>query len=215
MEVIFNGIIAILVFVMFFTIDKTVKYYRQKKLFELVSWSVIGDYNPFHGSYSYINALIFQIRKAQQNDIIDEKYKIVTDDDFKIVREIVEEYQKNIARLYFCDTLGFPKSKYVISETDYFMAAFRDFLSEHSAKSEFMGHDMYSERKDYEIYEGGGYRATYAMSDFGVLYYKLYYMTQMYCKKSVVYQNKVADWAEENIKDALDKNEIEISCFRH
>lgn len=127
----------------------------------------------------------------------------------------MEEYQKNITRLYFRDALGLPKTKYVISETDYFMAAFHDFLSKHSAESEFLGHDMYCERKDYKSYKGDGYRATYVMSEFGVLYYKLYYITHMYCKQSVVYQNKVAGWAEKNIKDVLDKNEIEISCFRH
>ena len=66
MEGIFSGIIAVLVFVMVFTIDKTVKYYRQKKLFELVSWSVIGDYNPVLSRYSYINELIFEIRRAQK-----------------------------------------------------------------------------------------------------------------------------------------------------
>jgi hypothetical protein len=215
MEGILGVTIAVLVFAMIFTVDKTVKYYKQKELFELVSWSAIGDYNPVLNRYSYINDLIFAIRRAQQIDTIDAKYKIVEDDDFKLVRAIVEEYQKNITRLYFRDTLGLPKTKYVISETDYFMAAFHDFLSEHSAESEFMGRDMYSERKDYKSYEGDGYRATYVMSEFGILYYKLFYITHMYCKQSVVYQNKVAGWEEKNIKAVLDTNEIEISFFRH
>lgn len=209
---IFGGIIIILVF---FTIHITVKYYRQKKLFELVSWSVVGDYEPLLSCYSYINELIFEIQRAQQSSLIETKYKIVEDEDFKMVREIVEEYQKYITRLYFRDKLRLTKSKYVISKTDYFMASLHDFLSEHSVESEFMGHDMYSKRKDYKSFEGSGYKATYIMSDFGILYYKLYYITHMHCKQSLVYQNNVKDWAEKNIKEVLDKNEIKISCFLH
>lgn len=39
MEEFFGIVITILVLVIVFTIDKTVKYYRQKKLFEMVSYS--------------------------------------------------------------------------------------------------------------------------------------------------------------------------------
>lgn len=204
------GVIGILVVVIFFTIDRTIKYYKQKELFNLVAWSVIGDYDPVLSRYSYINDLIFSIRRAQSGDSIPAQYKIVEDEDFKLVREIVEEYQDYITKLYFRDKLNLFKSKYVVSETDYFMTMFHDFLSENSAKSEFLGHDMYSERIDFKSYEGAGYSAKYAMSDFGILFYKLYYITYMYCKESLVLQNRVAGWAEKNIKDVLDTKEIDI-----
>lgn len=215
MDDFYLGIIGVLVVAMIFTIDRTVKYYKQKKLFKLVAWSVIGDYDPVLGRYSYINDLIFSIRRVQSGDSISAQYKIVEDEDFKLVREIVEEYQDYITKLYFRDKLNLFKSKYAVSETDYFMAMFHDFLSENSAKSEFLGHDMYSERIDFKSYEGDGYRAKYAMSDFGILFYKLYYITHMYCKESPVFQNIVAGWAEKNIKDVLDTKQIDISCFRH
>lgn len=207
------GIIGVLVAIIF-TIDRTVKYYKQKKLFDLVAWSVIGDYNPMLGRYSYINDLVFSITRAQSGDSISAQYKIVEEKDFKLVSEIVEEYQDYITKLYFRKELNLFKSKYTVSKTDYFMAMFHDFLSENSDKSEFLGHDMYSERIYYKRNEGGGYRAKYAMSDFGILFYKLYYTTYMYCKESPVFQNRVKGWEEKNIKDVLDTKQIDISCFR-
>ena len=107
MDGFYLGIIGILVAAIIFTIDRTVKYYKQKKLFELVSWSAIGDYNPVLSRYSYINDLIFSIRRAQSSDSISAQYKIVEDEDFKLVREIVEEYQDHITKLYFRDILAF------------------------------------------------------------------------------------------------------------
>ena len=215
MDEVYVGIISVLVLVMFFTIDRTIKYYKQRKLFELVSWSAIGDYDPVLSRYSYINDLIFSIRRAQSSDSISAQCKIVEDEDFKLVREIVEEYQDHITKLYFRDKLSLFKSKYVVSETDYFMAMLHDFLSEHSAQSEFLGHEMYSERIEFKSYEGDGYRAKYAMSDFGIVFYKLYYITHMYCKESPVFQNRVAGWAAKNIQEILDTKQIDISCFRH
>ena len=46
MDDFYLGIIGALAVAIIFTIDKTVKYYKQKKLFKLVAWSVIGDYDP-------------------------------------------------------------------------------------------------------------------------------------------------------------------------
>ena len=110
MDEVYVGIISVLVLVMFFTIDRTIKYYKQRKLFELVSWSAIGDYDPVLSRYSYINDLIFSIRRAQSSDSISAQYKVVEDEDFKLVREIVEEYQDHITKLYFRDKLSLFKS---------------------------------------------------------------------------------------------------------
>ena len=215
MDEVYSGVIVALMFAMFFAIDKTIKYYKQKKLFELVSWSVIGDYNPVLDRYSYINDLIFSIRRVQSKESISAQYKIVEEDDFKLVRKIIEEYQEHISKLYFRDKLSLIKSKYNVSKMDYFMATFHFFLSENDAEYEFLGHDMYSERIEYKSYEGGGYSAKYAMSDFGILYYKLYYITYMYCKESPALKNRVAGWTEKFIQDVLDTKQIDITCYRH
>ena len=162
---------------------------------------------PGASRYSYINDLIFSIRRVQSGDSISAQYKIVEDEDFKLVREIVEEYQDYITKLYFRDKLNLFKSKYAVSETDYFMAMFHDFLSENSAKSEFLGHDMYSERIDFKRYEGGGIELNMQCPILNLIY-KLYYITHMYCKESPVFQNIVAGWAEKNIKDVLDTKQL-------
>ena len=123
MEDFYLGCIIILAIAVIFTIDRTVKYYKQKKLFELVAWSAIGDYDPVLSRYSYINELVFSIGQAQSRESISVQYKI-NDMDLKIVREIVEEYQDYITKLYFRDKLSLFKSKYAVSKTDYFIAMF-------------------------------------------------------------------------------------------
>ena len=67
MDNFYLGIIGVLAVAFIFTIDRTVKYYKQKKLFSLVAWSVIGDYDPVLSRYSCVNDLIFSIRRAQSD----------------------------------------------------------------------------------------------------------------------------------------------------
>lgn len=215
MDEIYGVIIGVLVLVMIFAIDRTIKYYRQKKLFELVSWSAIGDYDSALRRHSRVNDLVFSIMDAQSKDYISFQYSIVEEDDFKLVREILEGYQDHITKLYFGNKLCLIKSKHAVSKIDYFMATLHDFLSENCAESRFLGHNMHSERLEFKSYDGDGYKAKYAMSDFGILYYKLYYITHMYCKESPVFQNRAAGWSEKNIQDVLDTKQIDISCFRH
>ena len=112
MDDFYLGIIGVFVVAIIFTIDRTVAYYKQKKLFNLVAWSVIGDYEPALSCYSYIDDLIFSIRRAQSGNSISAQYKIVEDEDFNLIREIVEEYQDYITKLYFRDKLNLIKCRF-------------------------------------------------------------------------------------------------------
>ena len=91
------------------------------------------------------------------------------------------------------------------------MVMLHDFLSENSTERSFAGYDMHDSVIEHEYYEDDGSRTKYAMSDFGVLYYKLYYTTHMYCKNSVTFQNSVQEWSEKHIKEVIDKKEISLS----
>ena len=204
-------VIGVLILILVFTIDKTIKYYRKKELFKLVSWSVIGDYNPVLGNYSYTSELMSAINNAQSGNKIDSKYKIA-EDDIESVREIVQEFQTYMARLYFRDNLQLIKSKYVVSNTDYFMASLFVYLSNNSLEREFLGHDMFGERVEYKRFnDGSGYSATDTLSDYGYLFYKLFHITCTYCQSSTALKGiVVAPWAEERIKKALETKQIEI-----
>lgn len=204
---------VVLFIVVIFTIDKTLEYYRKKKLFELVSWSVIGDYNPYLSEHSYIDALIFEIITAQQDDSIEHKYRIDRED-FEIVKEIVEEYQSYIAKLYFRNKLYLFERKYHVTKKDYFMFMFYHFLSKYSTKSDFIGYNMHRELIESKWFEDGESSSfTYSLSDFGILYYKLYYITYMYCKRSAAFKYKVDDWCE-HLKEILDERQIKICHYR-
>ena len=204
-------IIGILILLIIVMVNDLIKGYKRKKLFELVSWSVIGDYDPVLNRYSYTNDIMFEIQRAQNGDRIDSRYKITEHSEIELVREIVKEFQKHIARLYFRDKLLLIKSKYVVTPTDYFMVSLFAFLSDNSYEHNFLGHDMFGERVEYqEFKDGSGYSATDTLSDYGFLYYKLFNVTYVYCQKSEVLKGTVAPWAGERIKEALETRQIKI-----
>ncbi len=214
MENFWEAVVIILVVVMIFTIDKTVDYYRQKRLMGIVSWSIIGDYDPALGCNSYVDAQVGLIQRTQCECSIGEKYRI-SNDDIVFAREIIEEYQKHINRLYFRGLLKLPKTKYHITKENYFMLFFNDFLLAHSTKREFAGHRMHSEIIDYESFGTiGEGTARYTMSDFGMLYYKLYYISAVCCNKFASVHNMVSKCDKDSIKNVLDTNQIEIIRYR-
>ena len=191
------------------------EYTQEKKLRDLVSWSAIGDYSPSLGRNSYVRELLFAVLNAQYNEDIDEKYRI-TEEEKQYVIEIIEDYQRDIMRSYFKGQNIVIKSKYVISGKDYFMLMLYTFLSEHQCDYDFLGHDMHKERVSYKSYGSSitaGFDATYALTDFSVVFHKMYYIAYMYCRRSDSLRKYIPEWNENNIKEILDTNQIQLSQY--
>ena len=123
----------------------------------------------------------------------------------------------DVARKYFLDQLSLIKSKYAASGEDYFMAAFYNFLTEHQCYHEVVGHAMQKERIAYKDYGYGCDDATYLLSDFGLLYHKLLYITFCYCKNSRVINHKkqlaFGEQRENGIKAILDTKQLGVWCI--
>ena len=202
----FTPLISLCVLAIIGLIYIAIKYYKQKQLFELVSWSAMGDYSPIHNRYSRTEDLILAILEAQNRNKIPSQYKIDYYEDLEFLEEIIGKYQDHIAQLYFQDRLKLikSKSKYSVSKKDYFMLMFFDFLAENIKTHSFLNRDIYGKRLDCE----NKYYNTYVMSDFGILCYKLYYITLTYCKESPVLPFQVMEWAEKSAKEVLDTKQI-------
>ena len=183
------------------------EYAQAQKLRDLVSWSAIGDYSPALGRNSYVRELLFTVLKAQRNEYIDEKYRI-DEEEKQYVIEIIEDYQRDIMRSYFKGHLTMIKSKYVISGEDYFMLMLYSFLSDHQCDYDFLGHGMHKERIHSE-----SYGSTYALTDFAVAFHKVYYIAYMYCRRKDTLRKFVPGWNENNIKEILDTNQIQLSQY--
>ncbi len=193
---------------------------KTKQLKNLVEWSVTGGYCPAAGINSYDRELWVALLITQHKLNISREYRINEKEDFDNCHEIIKEYQADISRKYFLGELTLIKSKYAVSGEDYFMAAFYEFLSKRQCYNEVVGHTMHEERLEYKHYgQWGGelYDATYLLSDFGLMYHKLLYITFCYLKNSKIFnpENKV-DWQEQResgIKKVLDTKQLAVSCF--
>ena len=189
MKTVLAMLFSVFVFVAIVAFEKWYKYTQEQKLRGLVSWSAIGDYSPAFGRYSYVRELLIAVLNAQYNDAIDKKYRIAEEIEKQYVNEILKEYQKDIMRSYFKGHLALIKSKYAIRGEDYFMFSLHDFLSEHQCDYKFLGYDMHKERLEYTRYGetiSAGFDATYALTDFAIVYHKLYFIAYMYCKNSKI-----------------------------
>lgn len=195
----FLSIFSVYIMISVFAFEKWYKYSCEKKLWELVSWSAIGDYNPVLDNYSYIEEILIAALNAQYDDTVEKKYRISGDEEKRYLKEIIEEYQKEIMRTYFEGRLHLIKSKYAISKKDYFMIKLHDFLVHHQDDFRFLGRDMHD--------------AAGMLSEIAIVYNKLLYITHMYCKRSPITNPNGSqhwmDWEERNIKEILDSGLIQ------
>ena len=214
------GLALALIVLLIITVSKWRELSKTKKLKGLVAWSVTGDYCPAVGINSYVRELWTSVLIAQHKLGIPEEYRINEKEDFEICHEIIKEYQVDAARKYFLSELALIKSKYAVSGEDYFMAAFYEFLTKRQCYNEVIGHAMHKERleqKHYGDWGGACYDATYLLSDFGLIYHKLLYITFRYLKASRIFNpENLPDWQkqrETGLKKVLETKQLEVSCF--
>jgi len=196
-------------------------YRRDKKVREFVSWAVIGDYCPALGVNSYVRTLLNSVLREQAKYIDSEKYMITGSEEEANAFEIIEEFQKSVSRNYFSERIKPPRGKFrKMTKTDFFFFHLNDFLAEHECDSEFFGHDMRGERISYSprgttIWSGSD--STYVLTEFAIVYHKMYYIAYLYCKNSTITNPGTSkhykEWVEESLKKTLDTNQIEISSY--
>jgi len=195
---------------------KWCKLSKEQKLKELVAWSVTGDYCPALGRNSYDRELRIAILNAQCDDAIAMKYRITEDTEKQYMMEIIGAYQKEISKDFFLGKLSLIKSKYAVSNEEYFMLMLYTFLSDYYCDYDFLGHDMHKERISYKSYGStisAGFEATYTLTGFAVVFHKMHYITYMYCRKNDILRNFIPEWNEKNLKEILDTKQIQLSRY--
>lgn len=152
------------------------------------------------------------ILSVQNKLNLDEKYHIKTEEEKSIANEILDAFRNEIIFQYFYGTLSIPKNEYLskfkyipFSKTDLLIINLEDFLSSNSGKS-YIGDNKMHEKtlSKYENgYTLGDYQ--YQLSDFGLVFFKLYYITNLYCNQSkTIFSLNCAD----SIKQNIDNQEI-------
>ena len=189
------------------------EYSKLRTLHDLVVWCVTNKMDV----YSHSMPLYSYIANAQIKMNVQSEYRISGSNEWDMVKDILTEFQKELTQDYFSNNLKIVKSKYVIPGEQYFMFALTSFLEGHQCDHDFQGNDMYKDRMSYKRYgDWGGpcYDATYSLTDFALVYNKLYYVAYLFCKNSKIFNsNGKLFQNEKHIKDILDSKQIKISRY--
>lgn len=172
-------------------------YFTHKKSKELAKFCIRGD-------------LIGAIQHAQSKH--GAKYSIITDSDYDYTKKILDAYRDHMAHIYFSDDIGVPKGMRSILDSDYFMMTLCSFLKKHRCERYFLGERMHSKTLSCKEYGCGGYDREYALSDFGIVFNKLYYISYISCKNSQVVNRDGTYSYENSIKETIDTAQIALSA---
>ena len=131
-------LVCILIYVI---IKKSIENAKEKKLKDVVAWCVTDNSNTFRCNihlWEYISNAQIKLKFLQE-------YRISTDEEWVLAKDIIKAFQKDIAQMFFSNKLSIPTSKYVIPNETYFMYLLQGYCEEHQCDYEFLGYDMHKE----------------------------------------------------------------------
>lgn len=208
-EIIIVGVLLI-IGLSFLCFKKAKELSNHVELKKLIAWCVTTNSTTCRCNL----ALHEYVSNAQVELNILPEYCIIGGE-WKTVNILIESFQKETTQRYFCNALCLPKSKYVIDGETFFMYLLQEYLGKHQCDDSFLGYDMHKEtisRKNYGSWGGQIYDATYALTDFAVVFYKLYYIAYLSCKRNKKLNPSENYYNNEHaIEDIIDSRRISIS----
>lgn len=206
----FFGVFTVVATVAF---EKWHQYSQAQQLKSLVAWSIIPDH-PFLDINGHEIPLWSYISNSQIQLNLPQEYRISGDNEWVWAKEIIDEYQNNLVLSYFKGDLTNIRSNGVIKGEAYFMNALQYFLKKHQCDYKFLGYDMHKERVEHKQHgDWGGpcYDATFSLTDFAIVFHKLYYIAYLYCKNNKTL-NPVGDAYRNDdfIKRVLDTQKLKV-----
>lgn len=206
------------------------KHYQERDLFNKVRWCVL-DNSEIRCNLNLIEWLCNVPHYSQKKEsncffpnadklfLIQEKYNIQGEEERNIAKEILKEYQKDLVQSYFlgqgCTT---DRNLTKITEQEYFLLTLANFLNKHECEKEFNGHQMYITKsyKDRGCWGTFLFNATYELTDYAVVYHKMYYITQIYCltlRKNPLDTSAALFARAEYTKRVIDVREMDVSRY--
>lgn len=130
----------------------------------------------------------------------DQEFHIAKGDESSFARGIIISYQDFLSKRFFQDQLPFGYQYYNFTSNEYLLFSLYSFLRDHVCDSTFNGNDMYVEisRTNYGQWGGKLYESENTLTDYGVVYLKLYYLACYFCVnnkkvKKYIYPNDLSD----------------------
>lgn len=228
----FWGIVIILLFVIGFvwgiytfikeskfSIYKT-KYFVKKyerDLVDKVRWIVIQSYVGSigsHGTYREVrDRELFKYIEREQHQLQIQKIYCIdfsNEEEKTFVCEILENHKQSIIKSFFCDSLNKEKEIYNLTNLEYYMFHLMGFLQANGHIDKFKGENLY-----HHLQIDGNYK-TYKLTDYGVIYYKLYYIVTLFCanNENIKFLFTDSEHTLNGIKKDLENGEIKFWSYR-
>lgn len=211
-QILLSCLLLIGVALYFFT-KKYIEYSRQNKLKELISWCVTEDSNIHRCNLN----LEDYIWNAQIKLNLPQQFLIDVDTvDYEDIKIILKKFQQDTAKKYFNDSNSFslPKSKYKLNSETYFYYLLHSYLDTCDSHS-FIGYEILGAQLSRKEYDGDGWDATYQLTDFGIVFYKLLYISYKFCKNNNILDSSCSYFFNEKaLQDVIISKTIEISHYR-
>ena len=199
--------IAILIFVIVY---KSIQKSRQDSLRKQVDWVTSTN----DGWDSPRDMAIWKyVYNAQIEKSIPPKYRITKAEDWDLVRVAIHECSDNVSRDYLSQRIEPSSEYYALSPQDFFFAMFYHHLYMNMGKyNRFCDRDMYEHTESFTNEFGRDSKRCF-LSDAGTVYYKLCYITSVYCKSNPrINCGKTGVWItgqDDYYKKVLDQNYVE------
>ncbi len=174
-------IVVVMGIVIAYLITKNRKTAKENRTREMAAWVVTENSSTYRDN----KELHEYVAKAQTH--LCEEYRITGENEWRLTKEILSAFRKYLNEKLLSDRLSAPQTKYAVTDEDFFMLNLCAYLEDHQCDYSFLGHDMHEEtisRKEYGSYGGRLYDATYSLTQFAVVFHKLYYISYCYCKNS-------------------------------
>lgn len=195
------------------------KNHVEKTIRKHISWCEVSG---FGFEFCCPQSLWLSVNDIQNEQNVDEKYLILGDNSWCIVKDILSFYQKKLADFYFLrfyQTLGKGNSLKSLrnfanlSDMEFFMLSLDIFLEKYQTETVFNGSDMYNllSRIDYGSWGAQLYDAEYELTDYALVYHKLYYIADLFCRRNDRIKKIGTSHHPEEIAKIIDTNRIKIS----
>lgn len=203
-------LIVVLVLAIAVAIYLFVKNNRKESLHKQVEW-VTSTNDGWDGPRDM--AIWKYVYNVQVERNIPQQYRITRNDDWDLVRAIIKECADNVGKDYLNRRLE-PGAEYAaLTQQEFFFAQLYYHLRIKASKyNKICGRDMFSRVENF-VNEYGYDAKKCFLSDAGVVYYKLCYITALYCKDNPrINCVKTGVWItgdDDVYKTILDRNYVE------
>lgn len=188
-------IVGLLVIFILANLEKLIDYNRQSKVRTLV-----------HDCLRSRRDLVYFIYQAQS--AIPPQYHIDNSENC-CVNALLSEFEDSLTHKHSAGEITLPKTRYSIPTIDFFMYQLYLFCKEYQCDEEVAGEAM----RDF-VLSRQGYNTIYSLTDFGVTFHKIYYISVNYTANSRIYNpNGDGLHSPDRYTDPIDTRSLELESY--